>query len=621
MSPRGASYEATVPDTLDLAERARVAVNGLTGIVDPEHNYQPYHIAQFYSRPPYMDHMGDGVENWGKVNEALTEMRVMSGSEHNLDIGEKTLKGMVSNVKEDGLYYNTAEGRPWHILAYGGNRPGGGDTNFSSGETSRGEWSSLYSHARVMLALMARYQLDHNPEWKELLGRMAEGLIRVAIYKEDYAYYPDNNIGGEGTIPSGGWKHTDEPEATGRTVHGSTKHTVLLTLGGVVAALCKWHVMSGHEKSLDTAGRLVRFMLKPQWWTPEGGPRAVVGAEHAHFMQHIHSYIRGLRGILECATITNNSRQKAFVRDGYDYVRNFGIARIGLFGETCGVGEMVCLAIKLSDAGVGDYWEDVDQYVRNHLVETQLLRADLLEKISEAGPVVPNISPIWETSDRVIERNIGTLTGDATHTSRLAPKWCICCVANGLIGFYHAWEGIVRSEEGVAQVNLLLNRASPWLDVDSYLPYEGRVVIRNKTAEKIVVRIPRWVDKEAVGSSISGKEAKTFWLGNYLVFESVDEKAMVTIEFPMVETTETHSQGWEGLKWYMHSEVTSLAGYELGAEYEPPEELTRYTCRFKGNTLVDISPREENPGYPIYLRDHYKQDKAPTKKVTRYVHQ
>jgi hypothetical protein len=44
-----------------------------------------------------------------------------------------------------------------------------------------------------------------------------------------------------------------------------------------------------------------------------------------------------------------------------------------------------------------------------------------------------------------------------------------------------------------------------------------------------------------------------------------------------------------------------------------------YTLRFKGNTLVDISPRDENVKYPLYLREKYFADKAPMKQVTRYI--
>jgi hypothetical protein len=40
---------------------------------------------------------------------------------------------------------------------------------------------------------------------------------------------------------------------------------------------------------------------------------------------------------------------------------------------------------------------------------------------------------------------------------------------------------------------------------------------------------------------------------------------------------------------------------------------------FRGNDLVDISPREVGLGYPLYRRDHYRQDKPPMKTVKRYV--
>ncbi len=35
LRPKGTYYEATVPDTLDLAERARLSVHGLTSFLNP----------------------------------------------------------------------------------------------------------------------------------------------------------------------------------------------------------------------------------------------------------------------------------------------------------------------------------------------------------------------------------------------------------------------------------------------------------------------------------------------------------------------------------------------------------------------------------------------------------
>ena len=252
--------------------------------------------------------------------------------------------------------------------------------------------------------------------------------------------------------------------------------------------------------------------------------------------------------------------------------------------------DMIGLAIKLSDAGVGDYWEDVDQYVRNQFVEAQFIRADLLERISASSPEHVARPPM-ETDVDVIERCVGSFGGPRVTNAGFGAGGC--CTGNCTQALYAAWEGIVRYHDGAAQVNLLLNRASPWLDVDSYLPYEGKVVLHNKMAETVRVRIPYAVDKAAVRCQLNEAEASSSWLGNYLMLAGLAQTDVITIEFPLVVTTET---------------------YRLGD--------TRYTCDFKGNTLIDVSPRDQRPTvYPIYVRDHYKADQAPMKTVERYVSQ
>ncbi len=40
----GERYKATVPDTLDLQERARLAVHNMTEATDPQADYEPYYI-------------------------------------------------------------------------------------------------------------------------------------------------------------------------------------------------------------------------------------------------------------------------------------------------------------------------------------------------------------------------------------------------------------------------------------------------------------------------------------------------------------------------------------------------------------------------------------------------
>ena len=63
---------------------------------------------------------------------------------------------------------------------------------------------------------------------------------------------------------------------------------------------------------------------------------------------------------------------------------------------------------------------------------------------------------------------------------------------------------------------------------------------------------------------------------------------------------------------------------ELSNPPGPPHSRTemeqRYTCTFRGSTLVDIDPRDERPAsYPLYRRSHLRRDDAPMKDATGFV--
>jgi hypothetical protein len=346
----------------------------------------------------------------------------------------------------------------------------------------------------------------------------------------------------------------------------------------------------------------------------------------------------GMMGLLEYAIVRGDARMMQFVQQFYEYARCFGIARMGFFpavlrplapssgqiatgtylaadgsapqcDEGCCVADMIWLAANLSRAGIGDYWDDVDQYTRNHLVERQLLRRDLIEAMAAAG-AVHEIDPRTETEERVVERNIGSFAsgGDPTW---LYGWWTMCCTGNCAVALHDAWSSILSHENGVVNLHLLLNRASPWLDVDSCLPYEGKVVLRNKSAGTVYLRKPLWVDKGSIRCQVNGEVRDLHWVANYLAITDLSLGDVVAVEFPMVETVET---------------------YTLPSYPDP------YTLWMRGNTVVDISPRPPRPaivkmgsddghvfsvaqGYPIYLREHIKTSQTtPMRTVERDVH-
>lgn len=595
------THEAEVPDTLDLAERAALSINALTGAADPQHNYETYHGAHFVLRPANMTLRYSGVCLMKPVH-ALPGLRLMSGSRLRADYDAKMLEACLGEIEEDGLWWLKIEGRPWRA------------------ETYKQDQVYMCSQARLLIALLDcwnKYQPDSR--WLTIAERMVDGLKRIANRKEDRAWY-------HLCLYRSGWS-----EKAREDVEPAWEGAIFAN-GHPLRALARWYAVSGDQKALDLAARVARYMLRPKWWETGEGPGQVAHAEHAHWRGHFHCHTMGMKGLLEYAVVANDARLQQFVAEFYEYGRQFGIGRIGFFPavigpvpevqasameyggakaypcEGCSVSDMIWLAVKLSDAGAGDYWDDVDQYVRNQLVEHQVLRRDLLEEIVAASSE-HQIDPRLETEENVIERNIGSFLSMSDPT--LAQGWwTMCCNANcALGGLYTAWEAIVRSTGDVAQVNLFLNRASPWMDVDSYLPYEGKVVLKNKTAGKAYVRIPRWVDKKAVRCHVNQQAVSPSWLNNYLSIEGLAKQDVVTIEFPLVETTE---------------------------KYTEMSYAQEYTCRFKGNTLVDISPRAEKlnspfgisdagskfplrKGYPLYQRGFYSRTKAPLKKRPRWV--
>jgi hypothetical protein len=611
----GQYYTVTAPDTLDLAERAHLGVAHFLNLISESNDFEMYWgVNAFY--PEGMNALlgYDLPQPWGgnfaeynppamtfnptvlmacqgKAVEALAMLRLMSGSRENLRLEARMLHMMASNIGEDGVFYvpRTDGRRPW------------------LGPEEWRPYANTHGQARMMRAMIAWYQYTGDPFWKEHIDRLVDGIDRrLAVHKIEYAYIPIS-----GWLPQEyfrscylkerGWKSTEEPKNEKAGEEGS----LFNHQGHTPGALANWYLLTGNKQALRLAGELVQFYTQPQFWADfKGGEYpGTVGTEHAHFQGHWHGYVNALRAILEYAIATNDPRLKTFVRDGYEWARQSGLARIGMFADSqgCACGRLLGLSVKLTYAGVGDYWEDVDQYIRNHGTEMQFTPEDIphLREVGKGKPAPPSHPSI--TDDHVIERTMG---GFSSSRAPLKVNSGLCCCTHGNMGTFYAWDGALRYSHGLARVNLLLNRASPWLDVDSYLPYEGKVVLRNKAAREIWVRIPLWVDSKHVNCRVGDKSVRPDWVGRYVRFEHVEPSKVVTMEFPVEE----------------RSEFWSAPPQEPPFLMELPRAGQRFTMKFRGNTLVELSP-PLGPGSWLYQQRprQYRAKQAPMKEVTRYV--
>ena len=595
---KGERYEAVIPDTLDLQERARLVIHALTEATDPLADYEPYYIINFCSNPPSMKH-NCWFHVFPKYLEAVVLMRLISGSEQNLDVERRWMEVALKSQAEDGLIYTPLQGRPWGLrdakLMTGG---------IKGGVRREGNYLLQPFGMGRMLSAMCLFAIrDGSSLWKDAVRKLVDGLIRLAVDRGDIAYYWPTCIIAAKNPPTGGEVST--PAANGessRIPHGLVHAYRLL----------------GYEPGLILAKKIITY-LRRYYYTEKG---EFLRTPDDSMMAHFHEHSNGLLVMAEYAKTVDDEELMEFVVRSFEYAKRLGCALEGpMYGEVkiprtnpigyfpeyvnspewegseiCEVADMIALALFLSEQGIGDYWDDADRWIRNMLAEGQLLSTDWIYRISETRLInsrdfPPSVVGPYESAERVPERVLGSFAGWPA-----ANDWYVgngsgimqCCTTNAARTVYWIWERILRYNEGKLRVNLLLNRASPWADVDSYIPYQGKVQVKIKIPCELSIRIPEWVSPNKVCCQVQGKERSLSFDGRYAQVGEVKPHNVVTLTFPIKEKT-----------------------------YVVHIEKQRFTLIQKGNEVVSIFP----PGrlHPLYQREHYRNSTPRWKRITRFV--
>ncbi|MDO8686335.1 MAG: hypothetical protein Q7J78_06675, partial [Clostridiales bacterium] len=161
----GRYYEATVPATLDLAERANLAVNGLTETLDPEYDYELYWVVDLLAKKPGMYHtVDDHVQ--AKFFQALPLVRTAGGSNLNMEIEKSQMQTYLRMQAEDGLIYIPLKGRPWGLPSKP--NPWAGLDFMPQGD----HWCSLATIGRVLGAFCIYAMKYPEGPWREAANRL-----------------------------------------------------------------------------------------------------------------------------------------------------------------------------------------------------------------------------------------------------------------------------------------------------------------------------------------------------------------------------------------------------------------------------------------------------------------
>lgn len=606
---RGEWYEDTIPDTLDIETRSELAINALTGITDPDADYEVYWQTELFRNPPVMMHdHNDWVTSVEGFMEALPLLRAATGSNLNTHVDLAWMQGNLKTVGSDGLVYEILNGTPWSRLnpwSFAIVWKADGKSTSAADESVKLATTPAKC-GRVIAAMTVYYLRDRNPIWTQTSERMIQRLLELTVDRGDFAYVPwgayepHGKCGPQAKMPTG-FDAVD---------YGNIR---------MIQGLAQYYRVTGYEPARQLSAKLVAYGMGPAEYYDDQGrflfsplerealmtstrmKRHYPEAKDAKLGGHFHAHTIGMISILEYAAVAKDQKALNYINSGFQWATTEGSTLVGFFPElainnryltceSCEVADMIGIGVKLSDAGMGDYWDDIDRWVRNQFTEQQLVDGNWFYELAKTQPVKP--VAFNETAERLAERNIGAFAGWAS-----ANEWATligiqqCCLGNSARALYYVLESIVQSQGKQLRVNLLLNRATPWVDVYSYIPYQGRAELKfKKPSEKVLVRAPEWIKSggDEMVCQVNGTKRNCHWQGRYLDGGHAVPGDKFVVTFPISERTVKETIG------------------------DIP-----YTLTIKGSTVTSIDP----PGQigALYNRAYFRQHEAPFRKVKRFL--
>ena len=611
----GKYYDALVPATLDLAERAKLAIHYMTESLNPNADYEPWDIGEQMADPPTLIIMNP-LTSAGIYFEAVALLRTICGSRQNLDVDHFLMKKFLKMQGADGLIYVPTSGRNWVMHSWNQLFPKDFD----------GEQICVlgYGTGRFLPAFLLYEQMNRKGPWTEATRQLAEGFKKIFIEEDDAAYM---------------FQHYTTPGLA--VTKPETRPIGIIGFGGIymVNSMIQYHRVHNDPDSMRIAAKMIRYALGDMNYYGENGAFLADFPGNnpwAHFHSHSATMVAGMDVVRQ----TGDKELLDRVLKAYEYGIKAGNGVVGFFpeavhedtpefmgdshpykyhtSEACEVADMIRVGVMLANMGVkksdgSDPWDDVDRWTRNQFVENQTTSIGWMTDghidYESAAPITqshydmfykPGRPPFFGayTTQNVAQRTLGSFASHPSANDYIGhPEFIVtsasCCTANSSRAIFQVWRDMLSYQDGTLRVNLLLNRASKWADVDSHIPYTGRVDVKMKKKLDLEIRIPEWVEPEDVACKVNDESREIGFAGRYAKIGKVKKGQTVVMTFPISERTrKVHIQG-------------------------PPGGVNEYTLIIRGNTVVSIDP----PGKyaPLYRRGHYRNGQTLYRKTTRFV--
>lgn len=529
----------------DLKESVKLVHHYITNMVDKKYDYLPYWLLLPNKKPAEAAHCRvDDAELVGSWYEGLVAaMRVLDTNEGD-EVKQALRRHLMKSWGEHGLRF--CESYPWTHTVH----------------------SSFHEMGYILPALnliTEEYPDDELAERRT--SELIKGMLSLAIERKVRTFWSGDfteeeiilEFPNDVYLKDGGF---DLTRHTGRGEQ-SIRNALMLP------ALVQRYELKGDENALKLAIGLANYVL---------GPSRYFNYK-MEFFGHVHSAAWFAYGLVYLGRLTDKPN---YIKRGkmiYDYIRSISSD----FGwvpeyaqwhpmeeehcETCCVRDMIICAAELVSCGYSEYWNDINLFARNQLMENQVRYTGYVS----CDNSLPDTDGI--TYHDIDKRMIGGFTGGSEPNSISLSRFrsiAGCCVGTAPTALKLVWDRCIEKQGDAFIVNVPCCRETAELKMQSLIPNEGKISLTAKCPCTAGFRRYSW-QGEAPRLLLNGKEISP-QLQDGCLTASINTGDVLELCF----------------------EIETLAKKEV-------VRGTQFVVYWRGPDVVDITPRGEH--VRLYQRD------------------
>lgn len=543
----------------DPIESARLVHHYITNMVDKAYDNLPYWLLLPNKKPAEAAHCRvDDAELVGSWYEGLCCAMEMLETNEGDEVKQSLRRHLMKSWGEHGLRF--CEKYPWTHTVH----------------------SSFHEMGYILPALnKITEEYPDDEEAEKRTSELIRGMRSLVIERKVKTFWsgdseetePIYEFPNDVYLKDGGF---DLSRHTGRGEQ-AIRNAVMLP------ALVRRYELKNDEVALDLAIGIANYVL---------GVSRYFNYRMEYF-GHVHSATWFASGLVKLGRLTGKERYILKGKAIYDYTRSLSSD----FGwlpeyaqwhpmeeehcETCCIRDMIVCADELIKCGYVSYYNDMNMFARNQLVENQVRYTGYVE----CDNTLPDGDGI--TYHEIDKRMIGGFTGGSEPNSISLDRFrsiAGCCVGTAPVALKTVWDNVVTNCGGILTVNIPCDKSTADYSLTSFIPDEGKVLLKAGRDGKYGFRAYAWMKDR--GFTLNGAAADPFEHDGILYFDlkKGDEIAML-----------------------------------CSVETEPKKEFVRgtdFTVYYRGCDVVDITPRGEH--VRLYQRDKSKEKYYPTPADVKY---